>query len=66
MEVLELLSCRSDKHVSHEESMVGASADDSDLDAVLLIPAGETIDNIDAASGVEVVDSTFSVDLPDL
>jgi hypothetical protein len=66
VEVLELLSCRSDKHVSHEESMVGAGADNSDLDAVLLVPAGKTVDDIDTASGVEVVDSTFSVDLPDL
>jgi hypothetical protein len=46
--------------------MVGTSADNSDSDAVLLVPAGETIDDINTASGVEVVDSTFTVDLPDL
>lgn len=66
VEVLELLAGGSDKHVAHEESMVGTGADDSDADAVLLVPAGETIDNIDTASGVEVVDSTLTVDLPDL
>jgi len=46
--------------------MVGTGADNSDSDAVLLVPAGETIDDIDTASCVEVIDSTFSVDLPDL
>jgi hypothetical protein len=46
--------------------MVGAGADNSDLDTVLLVPAGKTVNDIDTASGVEVVDSTFSVDLPDL
>ena len=46
--------------------MVGASADDADADAVSLIPAGIAIDDVDAVSGVEVVDSTFSVDSPDL
>jgi hypothetical protein len=39
--------------------MVGAGADNSDLDAVLLVPAGKTVNDIDTASGVEVVDSTF-------
>jgi hypothetical protein len=46
--------------------MVGAGADNSDADTVLLIPASETIDDINTASGVEVIDSTFTVDLPDL
>jgi hypothetical protein len=46
--------------------MVGAGANNSDADTVLLIPASETIDDVDTASGVEVVDSTFAVDLPDL
>lgn len=66
VEVLELLSRGSNKHVSHEESMVGTSADDSNSDSVLLIPAGETIDNVDSVAGVEVIDSTFAVNLPDL
>jgi hypothetical protein len=46
--------------------MVGASADDTDADTVLLVPAGVAIDDVDAVAGVEVVDSTFAVDLPDL
>jgi hypothetical protein len=46
--------------------MVGACADDTDADAVSLIPAGIAIDNIDAVTSVEVVNSTFTVDTPDL
>lgn len=66
VEVLQLLSRRADKHVAHEEGVVGTSADNADVDPVALVPSGETIDDIDAASGVEVVDGTFSVDTPDL
>lgn len=66
VEVLELLARGSDKHVSHEEGMIGAGADDTDADAVLLVPAGEAIDDVDAVSGVEIIDSTLTVDLPDL
>ena len=66
VEVLELLAARPDEHVAHEESMVGASADNANVDAVALVPAGETIDNVDAVAGVEVVDSALAVDTPDL
>lgn len=66
VEVLELLLGRADKHVPHEEGMVGTSADNTDADAVSLIPAGETINDIDTVAGVEVVDSTLTVDTPDL
>lgn len=66
VEVLELFAGRADQHVAHEESMVGTRADDTDLDAVLLVPAGVAIDDVDAVAGVEVIDSTFAVDFPDL
>ena len=66
MEVLELGGRWADQHVAHEESVVGTSANNSDLDPVALIPAGETIDNVDAVAGVEVVDSALAVDTPDL
>lgn len=66
VEVLELLARGADEHVAHEESMVGAGADNTDADAVSLVPAGEAIDNVDAFPGVQVVDSTLTVDLPDL
>jgi hypothetical protein len=46
--------------------VVGARADDAHLDAVLLIPASIAVNNVDAVPGVEVVDSTLAVDLPDL
>lgn len=66
VEVLQLLAAGPDEHVAHEESMVGTSADNTDVDAVTLVPAGETIDNVDTVAGVEVVDSTLTVDTPHL
>jgi len=66
VEVLQLLAAGPDEHVAHEESMVGTSADNTNVDAVALIPAGETIDNVDAITSVEVVDSTLAVDTPHL
>lgn len=66
VEVFEFLTLGADQHVAHEESVVGTSADNANADAVALIPAGVTIDNIDAVTGVEVVDSTLTVDTPDL
>jgi len=66
VEVFELFTAWADKHVAHEESVVGASANDTDIDAVALVPAGVTINDIDSVPGVEVVDSALAVDLPDL
>lgn len=66
VEVFQFLSLGSDKHVSHEQGVVGTSADDSDVDSVSLIPSSKSIDDVDSVPGVKVIDSTFSVDLPDL
>ena len=43
--------------------MVGPRAHDAHTDAVLLVPAGIAVDDVDACAGVEVVDGTFAVDL---
>lgn len=66
MEMLELLPVGSDKHVAHEQSMVGTCADNTDVDAVAFIPASITVDHVDAISCVEIVDCSLSVDSPDL
>jgi hypothetical protein len=66
MEMFQLFSRRADQHVAHEESMIGAGADHADAYPVALIPSGKSINDIDAVSGVEVVDSTLTVDTPDL
>lgn len=66
VEVLELLGRRADEHVAHEEGMVGTGADDPDADPVSLIPAGKAVDDVDAVARVEIVDSAFAVDAPDL
>lgn len=44
--------------------MVGTGADDSDVDPVSLVPSCISVDNVNSVSGVEVVDGSFSVDLP--
>lgn len=66
VEVLKILAIWADQHVAHEESVVGTGADDADLDLVLLVPSCETVDNVDAIPGVEVIDGTLTVNLPDL
>lgn len=66
MEANELLASRTDEHVAHEQGMVGTGADNADLDTVAFIPAGKAIDDVNPFAGVEVVDSTFSVNSPDL
>jgi hypothetical protein len=66
VEVLKLLTSRADQHVAHEQGVVGASADNADANTVALIPASIAVNDIDAVTGVEVVDSTLTVDAPDL
>jgi hypothetical protein len=46
--------------------VVGASADNATADTVALIPASIAVDDIDAVTGVQVVDSTLTVDAPNL
>lgn len=64
MKVLEIFTVRSDKHVPHEEGMIGTSAHDTDIDPVTLVPSCVPIDDIDSVPGVEIVNSTLAVDLP--
>ena len=66
VEVLELFARWANKHVAHEKGVVGAGADNTDINAVALVPAGESINNVDSVPCVQVVDSTLAVDLPDL
>jgi hypothetical protein len=61
-ELGELVLGGADEHVVHEEGVVGAGTDDADLDAVLGIPAGEAVKDIDEVAGVEVVDRALAVD----
>jgi hypothetical protein len=55
-----------DKHVPHEESMVSTSADDSNVYPIALVPSCETVDDVNAITGVEVVNGTLTVNSPDL
>lgn len=46
--------------------MVGTCADNADAYPVALVPTSKSIDNVDTVASVEVIDSTFTVDAPDL
>ena len=64
--MLQLFARWTDEHVPHEEGMIGAGADDAHLDAVLLVPAREAIDNVDTIPSVEVVNGALAIDAPNL
>ena len=64
--MFQLFSRRPNEHVPHEKSMICTSADDSDIDAILLVPSGEAVYHIDAISSVQIIDSPFAIDFPDL
>jgi len=66
VEVRMLLSTGADKHIPHEQGMVSTGTDDANADSVALIPASEAVDDIDAIPSVQVINSTLSVDSPDL
>jgi hypothetical protein len=58
----QLVGGGADEHVAHKEGVVGAAADDADLDAVLGIPAREAVHDVEALAGAEVVDGALAVD----
>ena len=64
--MLELLVRWANEHIAHEESMIGAGADDSNVDPVSFIPAGEAIDDIYSVPGIQIVNGALSVDFPHL
>ena len=61
-ELFQLLLRGPDHHVVHEQGVVGASADDPDLEAVTRIPTGVTVGDVQPLAGVEVVDGPLQVD----
>ena|SRR6266516_2576133 len=46
--------------------MVCPGTDDTDVKSIALVPASESIDDVNVASSVKVVDGALSVDAPDL
>ena len=49
----------SSEHVSHEEGMIGSGTEGSDLDLVLGIPSGVTVNDDASVFMVDVVDGHF-------
>lgn len=64
--MFQLFSRRPNEHVPHEKGMICTSADDSDIDAILLVPSGEAIYHIDAISSIQIIDCPFAINFPDL
>lgn len=46
--------------------MVCSSTNDSDLDSILGVPSGVSINDVDSLAGIQVVNSSFTVDEPDI
>ena len=64
METFEFLRRWSDKHVTHEESVVGTGTNDPNPDAETFVPSCEAIHHVDAISRVQIIDGTLAVDSP--
>lgn len=47
----------------HEQGVVCSRGNDSDLDSVLWVPTGISVKDVDVISCVEVIDSSFTVNL---
>lgn len=62
-EVLKFFLGGTDKHIVHEQCVIGAGADHPNLDAVLWIPSGKAVEDVDVVAGIEVIDGTFAVNL---
>ena len=66
MEVLKFFTIGSNKHVAHEKSVIGTSADDSNLNLVILIPSCKAIDNVDPISRIKIINCPLTINSPDL
>lgn len=64
--MFELFPRWTDEHVSHEQGMVGSGADNSNIDPIALVPAGITINHINAVSCIQIIDCALPVDFPHL
>lgn len=62
---LHLLFCGTDKHISHEETVVCPCTNNSDFDPVTSIPSSISVKDVDSGSGIEVINRTFTINLPD-
>src|SRR5262249_43303539 len=53
---------RPDEHGVHEKGVVGARADDANLDAILGVPAREAVETVHTGAGVEIIAGALPVD----
>jgi len=50
----------------HEQGVIGTRADHANRGAIFLVPAGESVDDVQLLPGVEIVDGAFAIDLKSL
>lgn len=65
-EMDQLLRLGPNEHVPHEQGMVGTSADNADSDSITFVPTSKAVNDVNSISSVQVVDSTFAVNPPNL
>ena len=58
---IELFACGTNKHVPHEQCMVGTGADDTNLVATGFDPVDKSIEHVEVIEGIEIVNRPFSV-----
>lgn len=60
-EFSEFLSGRTDQHVVHEQRVISASADDTNLKAVFRIPTSVSVNDVEVVASIEVIDRARAV-----
>ena len=62
--MLKFFSGRPNEHVSHEQRVVGSCTNDPYPNPVPLVPTGISVNDIDTIPSIQVVNSSFPVNLP--
>jgi hypothetical protein len=65
VEACQLHRCGSDQHGVHEEGVIWARANNSDLKLMSGIPTGKSVKTIERLTRVQVVDSSLSINIED-
>lgn len=60
-EIGEFLSGRTNQHIVHEQRVIGASANNTNLKTVFRIPSGVSVDDIEMIASVQIIDGARTV-----
>ena len=59
--VVKFFSGRTDEHIVHEQRVISARADDTNLNAVFRVPTSKGIDNVEVITSIQVIDRARAV-----